>query len=138
MRDSLPHKHKKFQKISTVRSPSAALALQHVFGSTRDREFSITNSGSILTHKASTPTRHAMNDSLMFLHRLETLQQQHTTSNRQLDDSATTTTMIHYEEPYRRRKTNAVETVAATDCGIRLCTSTGEVSTASSTSTTYE
>src|ERR1041385_3281863 len=43
--------------------------------------------------------------------------------------------MIHYEDPDRRRKKNAVETVAATDCGIRLRTSTGEASTPSATST---
>ena len=66
--------HKQFQKIPTVRSPSAALALQHIFGSTRDREFPIANSGSILTHKASTPTRHAMDDSPRFVHRLALLQ----------------------------------------------------------------
>src|SRR4051812_3949234 len=43
--------------------------------------------------------------------------------------------MIHYEDPDRRRKKNAVETVVATDCGIRLLTSTGEASTPSATST---
>src|SRR3954466_2251275 len=104
MRDSIPHKHKTIQKIRTIRFLSASLALQRVFGSTQDREFPIANSGSILTHKASTPTLHAMDNSLMFLHRLKSLQQQHTMSNRQLDDSATTSTMIHYEDPDRRRK----------------------------------
>src|SRR3954468_6462319 len=86
MRVSIPHQHKTFQKIPTVRSPSAALALQRVFGSTRDREFPIANSGSILTHKASTPTQHAMDDSPRFLHRLALLQRGlHVTQLRQVD-----------------------------------------------------
>src|ERR1041385_7944700 len=74
MRDSNPHQHKTFPKIPTVRSPSAALALQRVFGSTQDREFPIVNLGSILTRKASTPTRHAMDDSPRFLHQPHQLQ----------------------------------------------------------------
>src|ERR1041385_888330 len=88
MRDSNPHQHKTFPKIPTVRSPLAALALQRVFGSTQDREFPIANSGSILTHKASTPTRHAMDDSPRFLHRLAPLQRHHPTSNRRISPGA--------------------------------------------------
>src|SRR4051812_47114611 len=86
MQASIPHEHKIFQKITTVRSPSAALALQRVFGSTRDREFPIANSGSILTYKASIPTRHAMDGSPRFLHRLALLQRgMHVTQLRQVD-----------------------------------------------------
>src|ERR1041385_7993983 len=87
MRVSIPTSEKN-QEIPTVRSSSAALALQRVFGSTRDREFPIANSGSILTHKASTPTRHAMDDSPRFLHRLEPLQRHHTTSNQRIPPDA--------------------------------------------------
>src|SRR4051812_27665525 len=83
---SILHQHKQFQKILTVRYPSATLALQHVFGSTRDREFPIENSGSILTHKASSPTRHAMDDSPRLLYRLALLQRGlHVTQLRQVD-----------------------------------------------------
>src|SRR3954463_1019815 len=86
MRVSIPHQHKTIQKIPTVRSPSAALALQCIFGSTRDREFPIANSGSILTHKASTPTRHAMDYSPRFLYRLALLQRGlHVTQLRQVN-----------------------------------------------------
>src|SRR3954463_1882034 len=86
MRVSIPHQHKTIQKIPTVRSPSAALALQCVFGSTRDREFPIANSGLILTHKASTPTRHVMDDSPRFLHLVALLQRGlHVTQLRQVD-----------------------------------------------------
>src|ERR1041385_6519052 len=84
MRDSIPQQHKKLQKIPTVRSPSAALAQQRVFGSTRDREFPTANSGSILTRKASSSTQHAMDDSPRFLHQLAPLQRHHPTSNRRI------------------------------------------------------
>src|SRR4051812_20568045 len=70
MRDSIPHQHTEFQKIPTVRSSSKAPRLQHIFGSTRDREFPIANSGSILTRKDSISTLHAMDDMENFLHRL--------------------------------------------------------------------